>query len=206
MKKTVRLSVFVLAIIQLWSCGSDNSVDLIDPLVQFEENKVEIADFFADRGIADFDTTTTGVRYAFLQNGLLGDPVQPGDKITLDYVAYVLSGNVLGTTFEAVADTSEVITTASDPLTITHTVTGWAFNELFTTQGGAFRTNGFKDGVTTIFNGGADGTVGVRVGGTALLAVPARETTVTINGATTRIQGIPSEVIIYQIQLRSRIE
>jgi len=193
-----------LAIVFLGACNSDNEVEIIDLELQFEENKQDISDFFEDRGITDSDTLDTAVRYSITSLNSEGETIEVGDIVMLDYVGYRLSGSLLGTTFQEVVDTTDVFSEPGEPLTLTHTFNGWAFNELFATRAGAFRTNGFKDGVTTILNMSTDGDF--PVGSSAILGVPSRETAVTINGTTSRVQGIPADVIIYEFRLIGFVE
>ena len=199
------VGLLLVVLVFAYGCGTDNAVEVVDVGLQFEEDKTDINDFFSDRDV-DSDTLDngTGVRYGVIENNPEGDTVNAGVIVMIDYVAYTLAGNVLGTTFQSVADTSEIISTPSDQLIITHTENGWAFNELFTTLGGAFRTNGFRDGVTALLNSSPEGQF--NTGGTALIGIPALATLVTINGNTTRIQGIPAEVIIYEFELSGVVQ
>lgn len=199
------VGLLLVVLVFAYGCGTDNAVEVVDVGLQFEEDKTDINDFFSDRDV-DSDTLDngTGVRYGVIENNPEGDTVNAGDIVMIDYVAYTLAGNVLGTTFQSVADTSEIISTPSDQLIITHTENGWAFNELFTTLGGAFRTNGFRDGVTALLNSSPEGQF--NTGGSALIGIPALATLVTINGNTTRIQGIPAEVIIYEFELSGVVQ
>ncbi len=195
--------VLGLASILTFSCNSDNDVDIIDLGVQFEENKLAISDFFEDRGINDSDTLDTAVRYSITSLDPEGEVIEVGDIVMLDYVGYLIDGRLLGTTFQEVVDTTDVFDEPGDPLTLTHTSNGWAFNELFANRVGAFRTNGFKDGVTNILNMSSEG---FTIGSSAILGVPARETVVTINGTTSRLQGVPADVIVYEFRLIGVVE
>ncbi len=192
---------FLLALASFfYGCGSDNEVEVVDIVLQFEEDKTDIQDLFSDRQIeSDTVENGSGVRYGVISNNSDGEIVEQGDVVMIDYVAYTLGGNVLGTTFQSVADTSDIISTPADQLVLTHTSNGWAFNELFTSVGGAFRTNGFRDGVTALLNSSPEGQFSA--GSFGLIGIPGIATVVTINGSTTRIQGIPAEVIIYEFEL-----
>ncbi len=197
--KELVLSVFVIGLLFVISCRSNDPIEIVDATEQFEQNKVDIANFFADIDLPDPDTTSSGVRFAMVDNDSSDIAPQPGDIVSLDYVAYRLDGTLLGTTFQSVVDTTEVFSAPGDNLIVSHTLNGWAFEELFVNVAGAFRTNGFRDGVTAVLNEGMNGNF--HVGDRGILGVPATQTVTTLGGVTQRLQGIPADVIIYEFQL-----
>lgn len=193
---------FFSTCVLLGCVNNEDIIEPIDPDVQFEENIADITEFFEEKELSVVDTTTNGVRYSITSMAAdTADTAKIGDIIVLEYVAYRLDGSLLGTNMQAVVDTTDLLSSPGDPIIITHSVSGWAFDELFNQVAGAYTTSGFRIGVTTVLNEGHNGIPDFRVGDRATLGVPARETTVIISGVFTRLGGIPNDVIIYEFSL-----
>ena len=90
--------------------GSDN-IDVVDvDPYNLKRIKWDIQNLFSMRSVtSDTVENGSGVRYGIISNDAEGEVVNLGDIVMIDYVAYTLEGNVLGTTFQSVADTSEII-------------------------------------------------------------------------------------------------
>lgn len=185
------------------SCDEGEFVEPFDPNVQFMEDLMTIEDFISDRGLDPVDTTDTSVRYAVTNNGD-GSLVEVDDIVTLDFTTYLAeTGQLLQTTLQEVADTSDFISVVADPLVFRHTVNGWAFNDLFSQRSGASTSiNGFRDGVTLAFNSGHNGLPEIEEGATITILVPSQAVIVTVNGATSRPQGFPTAVYAYEVAVR----
>lgn len=175
----------------LGSCSiGDDFVEPVDPDLRFTEDLEEISDFLASRGITDYDTTETSVRFVVLDPGD-GDTVRVNDFVEIDYLATFTSGAGIVTSIDNVADTAANISSASPILRFTHTESGWAFS-----QAAVIGFDGLRDGITALLN---QEDPRLRVGGHGLIAIPSQEILNTSpSGFPSAVSGFPSAVLIYE--------
>lgn len=175
----------------LGSCSiGDDFVEPVDPDLLFTEDLEEISDFLASRGITDYDTTETSVRFAVIDPGD-GDTVRVNDFVEIDYFATFTSGAGIVTSIDNVADTAANISAASPILRFTHTESGWAFS-----QAAVIGFDGLRDGITSLLN---QEDPRLRVGGHGLIAIPSQEILNTSpSGFPSAVSGFPSAVLIYE--------
>ena len=201
--KNVLLGLAALSLLAFASCNEGEFVEPFDADVQFQEDLMTIEAFIIERGLDVVDTTVSSVRYSIKELGE-GELVEVDDVITLDFVAYLAeTGQMLQTSMQEVADTSEVISTPIDPLVFRHTINGWGLNDVFSQRGGATATNGFRDGLVAVLNVGHNGAPEMRRNGTAIILIPSQEIVVTIDGANSRPPQFPTAVVTYEIAVRN---
>lgn len=189
--KTCILIAAGVAFLALASCDiSDDFVDPIDLNMQFNDDLQEIADYLADRGITDVDTTESSVRFAVLDPGD-GDTVQLNDFVEIDYFATFTNGSGIVSSIQNVVDTAANVNNVSPILRFTHTASGWAFS-----QAAVISFDGLKEGITALLN---QENPRLLVGGHGLIAVPRRAIVNTSpSGFPSPVQGFPNDVLIYE--------
>ncbi len=197
--KEIFLVVIGVGILALASCDvSDDFVEPVDPNLRFTEDLAEIADYLAGRGITDYDTTDTSVRFAVLDSGE-GDTVQLNDFVEINYFATFISGSGIVSSIQNVVDTATNISTVSPILQFTHTESGWAFS-----QAAVIGFDGLRDGITALLN---QEDPRLLVGGHGLIAIPSQEIVNTSpSGFPSAVSGFPSAVLIYEFFVEDIIE
>ena len=172
----------LLGLIGFFSCVENDEVfTTADPDLVYAEDILEIENYFTEIGINDFDTTQTGVRYKIMETGD-GKSVENANDVTLEYTAYLTSGEILSSSLQAVVDTTE-LDDLDDPIIFTHTFNGFGLDDLFNKRTGGFQTNGFRDAVTTILNNSYNND-GLKLNGSAIIGIPSKLSIVTIYGET----------------------
>ena len=190
----------LLGLIGLFSCvKSDELVTAADADQVYAEDILEIENYFAEIGINDFDTTQTGVRYKILETGE-GKSVENANDVTLEYTAYLTNGEILSSSLQAVLDTTE-LDDLDDPIIFTHTFNGFGLDDLFINRTGGYKTNGFRDAITTILNNSHNND-GLKPKGSAIIGIPSALSYVTVSGASFISVAIGVErVVLCQIIL-----
>ncbi len=189
--KTVFLGIIGASLMALGSCNiGDDFVDPIDPDLTFAEDLEEISDFLARRGITQYDTTESSVRFVVLDPGD-GDTVRLNDFVEINYIAMFATGSGIVSSIQNVVDTAANISVQSPILQFTHTETGWAFS-----QARVVGFDGLRDGITALLN---QEDPRLLVGGHGLIAIPSREVINTSpSGFPSAVSGFPSAVLIYE--------
>lgn len=198
--KRVKTFFFVAigtALLALGSCNiGDDFVEPVDPDLRFAEDLQEISDYLASRGITQYDTTETSVRFVVLDSGE-GDTVRVNDFVEIDYFAIFTTGGGIVTSIQDVADTAANISSPSPILRFTHTETGWAFS-----QTPVIGFDGLRDGITALLN---QEDPRLLVGGHGLIAIPSQEIINTSpSGFPSAVSGFPSAVLVYEFFVRNR--
>ncbi len=181
-----------VGLLALGACDvSDDFVEPVNPNLQFAEDLEEISNYLASRGITDYDTTDTSVRFAVLESGE-GDTVRLNDFVEINYFATFTSGSGVLSSIQNVVDTAINISNRSAILRFTHTETGWGFS----LQPGVISFDGLKDGITALLN---QEDPRLLVGGHGIIAIPRQEIKNTSpSGFPSAVSAFPSDVLIYE--------
>lgn len=189
--KALFLGVIGAGLMALGSCNiGDDFVEPVDPNLRFAEDLEEISDYLAGRGITQYDTTESSVRFAVLDSGD-GDTVMINDFVEINYFATFTTGSGIVSSIENVVDTAINISNVSPILRFTHTETGWAFS-----QAAVIGFDGLRDGITALLN---QEDPRLLVGGHGLIAVPSQAIVNTSpSGFPSAVSGFPNAVLIYE--------
>lgn len=160
-----QLAVLILCTLAgLYACNDDGIVSTVDPDIQLEIDLEVIADYIADHGFEQVDTTVSGVRYVVLDSGS-GPGIELNDIVSFHMVGRLTDGFLFATNL----DTADINNGTYDsalfyrPIRYTYTPDGWNIPELVSNYGSL--ESGYREGLSKV--------MGIlRIGGRARLIVP----------------------------------
>ncbi len=164
-------SVFLfVGFVLLVACEAGEVLIVEDPSVQRAKDIVIIEDYLRDRGYteAQIDTTTSGVRYVIIDEGMTGVDslsIDESDIVDFNYTGRLTTDSLFDTSIKSVAEGTRVFHEARNfsPLTTVYTASGWFIDQQ--KFGGSTLLTGFRDGLTDSFGE-------MSVGGKVLIAIP----------------------------------
>jgi len=136
----------------LFACKKDAIVTTIDPVVQEQKDSVIIADYIAQKGYKNVNTTTHGIWYTVLDSGRGGTPVKSGDILTFYYAGRLTDDFLFATNVDTIAMNNGTYDSAYtySPIHYTYTPDAWNFPELYANY--YQFESGYREGATKVLS------------------------------------------------------
>lgn len=161
------LKYLVIAAPVLWiSCGDENIIRQVDPVIQRNADLEIIEEYVAEKGYPEPDTTAAGARYVILEEGT-GADIDLNDNVSFYYTLGTTDDVVHLTNIKLTAIESGIYdsTRVYEPRVFTLTESVWPIPSIVSTGSSTYSETGFKQGLVAA-------TSKMNVGGHAVLLLP----------------------------------